>query len=91
VIITPTAPTPAFNFGEKTDNPLQMYLSDIFTISANLAGIPGISVPGGFSSNGRPIGVQMMAGHFDEESLFTAAAAYERLRDPSIAQKSPAL
>lgn len=91
VILTPTAPTPAFTIGEKADNPLQMYLSDIFTISANLAGIPGISVPGGFAPNGRPIGVQMMAAHFDEETLFTAAAAYERLRDAAVGAAFPKL
>ncbi len=91
IILTPTAPTPAFDIGEKANNPLQMYLSDIFTISTNLAGVPGISIPGGFSSGGRPIGVQMMAGHFDEDSLFAAAAAYERLRDTSIAHRSPNL
>ncbi len=91
VLLTPTAPTPAFTIGEKADNPLQMYLSDIFTISANLAGIPGISVPGGFAPNGRPIGVQLMAAHFDEETLFTAAAAYERLRDASVGSTFPKL
>ncbi len=80
VILTPTTPTPPFKIGEKTADPLQMYLSDIFTISTNLAGIPGICVPGGLSSDGLPIGVQMMAGHFDEESLITAAASYERTR-----------
>ncbi|MBI3794064.1 MAG: Asp-tRNA(Asn)/Glu-tRNA(Gln) amidotransferase subunit GatA [Nitrospinae bacterium] len=80
IILTPTAPTPPFNFGEKTSDPLQMYLSDIFTISSNLAGIPGINVPGGLSSKKTPIGIQMMAGHFDEESLMTAASAYERGR-----------
>ncbi|MBI5637329.1 MAG: Asp-tRNA(Asn)/Glu-tRNA(Gln) amidotransferase subunit GatA [Nitrospinae bacterium] len=91
VILTPTAPTPAFTIGEKADNPLQMYLSDIFTISANLAGIPGISVPGGFAPNGRPIGVQLMAAHFGEETLFTAAAAYERLRDAVVGSTFPKL
>ncbi len=91
VILTPTAPTPAFTIGEKADNPLQMYLSDIFTISTNLAGIPGISVPGGFAGNGRPIGVQMMASHFDEAALFTAAAAYERVRDAAVATTFPKL
>ncbi len=78
VIMTPTAPTPAFRLGEKTDDPMQMYLSDIFTISANLAGIPGLSVPCGFTSGGLPIGVQFLAGHFEEEKLFQVAAAYEK-------------
>lgn len=91
IILTPTAPTPAFNIGEKAGNPLQMYLSDIFTISTNLAGIPGVSVPAGFGKNGRPIGVQMMANHFDEPALFAAAAAYERARDPKVGQTFPPL
>ena len=70
VILTPTTPTPAFKIGEKTDDPLQMYLSDIFTISTNLAGIPGISVPCGFTAAGLPMGVQFLAGHFEEGKLF---------------------
>ena len=78
VIVTPTSPTPAFKIGEKTDDPLQMYLSDIFTISANLAGIPGISVPCGFTSNGLPLGVQFLAGPFEEGKLIQIAEAYER-------------
>jgi aspartyl-tRNA(Asn)/glutamyl-tRNA(Gln) amidotransferase subunit A len=77
VILTPTTPTPAFRIGEKTDDPLQMYLSDIFTISTNLAGIPGISVPCGFTQDGLPIGVQFLAGHFEEAKLIQIAAAYE--------------
>jgi aspartyl-tRNA(Asn)/glutamyl-tRNA(Gln) amidotransferase subunit A len=78
VILTPTTPTPAFKIGEKTDNPLQMYLSDIFTISTNLAGIPGISVPCGFTSDGLPVGMQFLAGHFEEGKLIQIASAYER-------------
>ncbi|MDP2710188.1 MAG: amidase, partial [Solirubrobacteraceae bacterium] len=78
VIMTPTSPTPAFRLGEKTDDPMQMYLSDIFTISANLAGIPGLSVPCGFTSGGLPIGVQFLAGHFAEGKLLQIAAAYEQ-------------
>ncbi|HPK53130.1 MAG TPA: Asp-tRNA(Asn)/Glu-tRNA(Gln) amidotransferase subunit GatA [Smithellaceae bacterium] len=78
VILTPTTPTPAFKIGEKTDNPLQMYLSDIFTISANLAGIPGISVPCGFTKAGLPVGVQFLAGHFEEGKLIRIASVYER-------------
>ena len=78
VILTPTAPTPAFRVGEKMDDPLTMYLSDIYTIPANLAGIPGISVPCGTSPDGLPIGAQLLGKHFDEESLFAAAAAIER-------------
>ena len=78
VILTPTTPTPAFKLGEKTDDPLQMYLSDIFTISANLAGIPGISVPCGFSQSDLPLGVQFLASHFEEGKLMQIASAYEK-------------
>ncbi len=79
VLLTPTTPTPAFDIGDKIDDPLKMYLNDIFTINVNLAGIPAISVPGGLAKNGRPIGVQFIANHFDESKLLTAAANYERL------------
>ncbi len=78
VLLTPTTPTPAFRLGEKTDDPLTMYLSDIFTIPCNLAGIPGISVPCGLSAEGLPIGAQLLSNHFNEEALFTAAGAIER-------------
>ena len=89
VILTPTSPTPAFRIGEKTDDPLQMYLSDIFTISANLAGIPGISVPCGYTESGLPIGVQFLAGHFQEGRLIRFASAYEK--HAKIERRSPAL
>jgi len=78
VLLTPTAPTPAFRLGEKTDDPLTMYLSDIFTIPCNLAGIPGLSVPCGMSASGLPIGAQLLSNPFREETLFTAAGAIER-------------
>jgi aspartyl-tRNA(Asn)/glutamyl-tRNA(Gln) amidotransferase subunit A len=78
VIATPTAPTAAFKIGEKSADPLQMYLSDIFTISVNLAGIPGISIPCGFTKNNLPIGLQLLGKHFDEESILRAAFAYEQ-------------
>ncbi len=78
VLLTPTAPTPAFRLGEKTGDPITMYLSDIFTIPCNLAGIPGISVPCGVSPEGLPMGAQLLGRHFGEEALFTAAAAIER-------------
>ena len=78
VIACPVAPTPAFKIGENIDDPLTMYLSDIFTISANLAGIPGISVPCGFSSSGLPIGLQLLGKHFDEAGLFRAAYNFEQ-------------
>ncbi|HOW42904.1 MAG TPA: Asp-tRNA(Asn)/Glu-tRNA(Gln) amidotransferase subunit GatA [Candidatus Omnitrophota bacterium] len=79
-IITPTAPTPAFKIGEKAENPLQMYLSDVYTISANLAGIPAISVPCGFAG-GLPVGLQIMARPFAEETLFRVAYTYEQSTD----------
>ncbi|MEK6201449.1 MAG: Asp-tRNA(Asn)/Glu-tRNA(Gln) amidotransferase subunit GatA [Desulfobulbaceae bacterium] len=78
VLISPVVPTPAWRIGEKTDNPLAMYLSDVLTISANLAGIPGISVPGGFSRDGLPIGIQLQGPHFREDSLFKAAYNLEQ-------------
>jgi aspartyl-tRNA(Asn)/glutamyl-tRNA(Gln) amidotransferase subunit A len=78
LIATPTSPTAAFRIGEKTDDPMQMYLSDIFTISANMAGIPGISIPCGFTGDGLPIGLQFLGGHFQEGTLIQAAAAYEK-------------
>jgi aspartyl-tRNA(Asn)/glutamyl-tRNA(Gln) amidotransferase subunit A len=78
VMVTPTAPTPAFRAGEKADDPLQMYLSDIFTISVNLAGVPGISIPCGFTRHGLPIGMQLIGRHFDEETILRAAFAYEQ-------------
>jgi aspartyl-tRNA(Asn)/glutamyl-tRNA(Gln) amidotransferase subunit A len=81
VIATPVAPTPAFRLGEKVDDPLTMYLSDIFTISANLGGIPGISVPCGFSSGGLPIGLQLMGPVFGEADLLQAAYAFEQATD----------
>ena len=77
-VITPTSPTCAFKIGEKVNNPLSMYLSDIYTISANLAGIPAISIPCGFSKNGLPIGVQLMAKPFNEEMLFRIAYSFEQ-------------
>lgn len=78
VIVTPTTPTAAFKIGEKADDPLQMYLSDIFTISVNLAGVPGISIPCGFTSNSLPIGLQIIGKHFDEETVLKVAYAYEQ-------------
>jgi aspartyl-tRNA(Asn)/glutamyl-tRNA(Gln) amidotransferase subunit A len=77
-ILCPVAPTAAFKIGEKIDDPLTMYLSDIFTLSANLAGIPGLSVPCGFSSEGLPIGLQIMGKHFDEEMLLKVAYGFEQ-------------
>ena len=78
LIVTPVTPTPAFRLGEKSEDPLQMYLSDIYTISINLAGLPAISVPCGFSKAGLPIGMQLIGRAFEEETLLRAAHAYEQ-------------
>ncbi len=78
IIVTPISPTAAFKVGEKTADPLQMYLSDIFTISVNLAGVPGISIPCGFTSKNLPVGLQLIGRHFDEESILKVAYAYEQ-------------
>jgi aspartyl-tRNA(Asn)/glutamyl-tRNA(Gln) amidotransferase subunit A len=76
-LVTPVTPTPAFRIGEKVDDPYAMYLSDVFTLPINIAGIPGISVPAGFS-DGLPVGMQVLAKPFDEGSLFRVAYAYEK-------------
>lgn len=78
VIATPTAPTPAFKLGEKTDDPLEMYLSDIYTITLNLAGVPGLSMPCGLSAKGLPIGIQLIGNQFDEPRLLRAAHNLEQ-------------
>ena len=80
-VITPTSPEPAFKINEKINDPLSMYLSDIFTIPANLTGIPGISVPCGFTNNNLPIGMQILAKPFDEEMLFKVAYTFEQNSD----------
>jgi len=77
-LLTPTTPEPAFKIGAKTDDPLSMYLSDIFTAPANLVGIPAIAVPSGFSREGLPLSLQIMAPHFRERAMFRAAGAFER-------------
>jgi aspartyl-tRNA(Asn)/glutamyl-tRNA(Gln) amidotransferase subunit A len=88
VLVSPVTPTPAWRLGENSDNPLAVYLSDIMTISANLAGIPGISVPGGFSEDGLPIGIQIQGPHFDEGTLLKVAYILEKMlgvtRMPSL-------
>ena len=81
VVAMPTTPRPAFRLGEKIDDPLQMYLEDIFTVSANLSGLPAISVPCGLSSTRLPIGLQLTGRAFDEATLLRAADAYERETD----------
>jgi aspartyl-tRNA(Asn)/glutamyl-tRNA(Gln) amidotransferase subunit A len=89
LIVTPTAPTPPFKLGEKMNNPLQMYLSDIFTIPANLAGLPGISMPCGLSSEGLSIGLQIIGNVFAEEKMLRCAYCFEQnsewhLKKPSL-------
>lgn len=81
IIVSPTTPTPAFRFGEKSQDPVEMYLSDIYTVSANLAGIPALSVPCGVSKNGLPIGIQFMGRWFEEDMLFVIGKRWEQLRD----------
>ncbi|TWI68503.1 aspartyl/glutamyl-tRNA(Asn/Gln) amidotransferase subunit A [Desulfobotulus alkaliphilus] len=95
LIAAPVTPAPAFALGEVADDPLTMYLADIFTISANLAGIPGMSVPCGFSAKGLPMGLQLLGKPFDEATLLKAAYAYEKeaawdrgLADPAAGEKS---
>jgi len=77
-IVTPTAPTPAFKIGEKSDDPLAMYLADIYTVTADLAGVPGISVPCGKTQSGLPIGLQILGRHFDESTVMRVAASIEQ-------------
>ncbi|KEF36263.1 aspartyl/glutamyl-tRNA(Asn/Gln) amidotransferase subunit A [Schinkia azotoformans MEV2011] len=81
VILGPTNPTPAFKIGEKTNDPLTMYVEDLLTIPMNLAGVPGISVPCGFSTEGLPIGLQIIGKHFDESTVYRVAHAYEQATD----------
>jgi aspartyl-tRNA(Asn)/glutamyl-tRNA(Gln) amidotransferase subunit A len=86
-VLTPTAPTPAFRFGEKVDDPLAMYLNDIYTVTANLAGVPGLSVPCGLSSEGLPIGLQLLGPYWSEAMLFRLAHAYQQAQPLSAQPK----
>jgi aspartyl-tRNA(Asn)/glutamyl-tRNA(Gln) amidotransferase subunit A len=81
VIAAPVAPTTAFRIGEHADDPLAMYLEDVFTLPANLAGIPALAFPVGFDAQGMPIGIQLMGAHFHEETLFQIAHAYQQVSD----------
>ena len=89
VIAAPVAPTTAFGLGEHTDDPLAMYLEDVFTLPANLAGVPGLAFPAGFDSRGLPVGIQLMGPHFGEAVLFRAAHAYQQVTDWHL--RKPAL
>ncbi|MGH6920128.1 MAG: amidase family protein, partial [Geminicoccaceae bacterium] len=77
VLLTPTTPNAAFRIGEKMDDPIQMYLNDVFTVPANLAGLPGISVPAGLSADGLPLGLQLIGRPFDEATVLRAAGVLE--------------
>jgi aspartyl-tRNA(Asn)/glutamyl-tRNA(Gln) amidotransferase subunit A len=79
-LLTPAAPTTAFKIGEKTADPLTMYLSDIYTVSINLAGLPGLTVPWAVDGHGLPIGVQLIGRHFDEEMILRVGRAIEENR-----------
>ena len=89
VILGPVAPTAAFNLGEKSGDPVQMYLSDIFTLGVNLAGLPGLSMPAGFAGNGRPVGVQLIGNYFAEARLLNVAHQFQQATDWH--QKAPTL
>jgi aspartyl-tRNA(Asn)/glutamyl-tRNA(Gln) amidotransferase subunit A len=84
VIMGPTSPTTAFNLGEKGDDPVQMYLSDIYTIAVNLAGLPGMSIPCGFGANGMPVGLQIIGNYFDEARMLNVAHQYQLATDHHV-------
>jgi len=77
----PTTPTTAFNLGEKAGDPVQMYLSDIYTIAVNLAGLPGMSIPAGFGNRNRPVGLQIIGNYFDEARMLNVAHQYQQATD----------
>ena len=81
LIMSPTTPSTAFKIGEKVSDPVQMYLSDTFTIAANLAGLPAMSLPCGFDQKGLPIGLQIIGNYFDEARMLSVAHAYQRETD----------
>jgi len=81
VIMGPTTPTTAFNLGEKAGDPVQMYLSDIYTIAVNLAGLPGMSIPAGFGNRNRPVGLQIIGNYFDEARMLNVAHQYQQATD----------
>jgi aspartyl-tRNA(Asn)/glutamyl-tRNA(Gln) amidotransferase subunit A len=81
VVVGPTTPTPAFKIGERSNDPLQMYLADVYTVPCNLAGLPGVSIPCGFTRAGLPVGLQILAAPFEEEKLLRVARMYEAATD----------
>jgi aspartyl-tRNA(Asn)/glutamyl-tRNA(Gln) amidotransferase subunit A len=81
LILGPTSPSTAFRLGEKTADPVQMYLSDIYTIAVNLAGLPGLSIPAGFDAKGLPVGLQIVGNYFDEPRMLNAAHQFQRATD----------
>ena len=89
VIAAPVAPTTAFRLGEHSDDPLAMYLEDVFTLPANLAGVPGLAFPAGFDSRGLPVGMQLMGPHFGEAVLFRTAHVFQQVTDWHL--RKPAL
>jgi aspartyl-tRNA(Asn)/glutamyl-tRNA(Gln) amidotransferase subunit A len=82
VLLTPATPGPAFGIGERSGDPIAMYLNDVFTVTVNMAGLPGIAVPAGMSEDGLPLGLQLIGRAFDEETLFRAGAAIEEAAGP---------
>ena len=78
LILTPTAPSAAFPLNEKQDDPIKMYLNDVFTVPASLAGIPGISIPYGCDKEGLPLGIQLLGKHYNEQQIFNGAFALEK-------------
>ena len=80
-ILTPTAPSSAFSLGEKEDDPIKMYLNDIFTVPASLAGLPGISIPFGTDKDNLPLGIQLLSKHFNEQEIFNASYALEKYHE----------
>jgi len=87
-ILCPTAPTPPFKIGEKVDDPIQMYLTDVFTIPVNMAGLPGMAIPGGFSEQGLPIGFQLVGSHFEEGRLIQLSSAFQKITDYHLKRPS---
>ena len=81
ILITPVSPTPAFGIGENTDDPLKMWLADVFTVTVNPAGVPALAIPCGFTSSGLPVGMQIVGPQLSEEKLFNAAYHYQSKTD----------